>query len=547
VVIKSFLYELWFFMNLLTNFTSDLSSGNIANVANPGQISSSSGSNGLASFGATLGQPAVPAPVQGGVPTPLINISGLIPTELLQVIESQVNLASTSGQANGQLTSLLASGAYKNNLSNIPSYNELGEVEAPPAAIASGSGGAETLSSQANPVANIVPVIEKQIPNSSNDKSAAAATNSSSTGNKTDITLAAALNAANAAVENSSDDSTKATNGSSYDQAVKTQGNLGNALEAIVKAQQIVSEQATASPEKNIANSVNNQTKAKTAAVQTSLNGSALSQQAVAGNIAKPVANQKENELVAIARRSSIEEVVSSKLQQSSGLVVSAANKDNKTNSAGNNNQTNSLLSPQTNVFNSEISSNKHAAAPAQFLNTVNVDSIQQLPANIQSVDSRLADVAKAVQDVAVSKAHDSQAEQLGMKIASAVRSGDTKIILQLEPASLGRVEVRIDMPHDGRVSIAVMADKHETLDMLQKDSRSLEKALSDAGIKTDSGSLNFSLRNQNPNAQQFAGEGNRAYQYANNISGDDELSAALEAEGEMRIYQSDNVLDIRV
>jgi len=82
---------------------------------------------------------------------------------------------------------------------------------------------------------------------------------------------------------------------------------------------------------------------------------------------------------------------------------------------------------------------------------------------------------------------------------------------------------------------------------MLQKDSRSLEKALSDAGIKTDSGSLNFSLRNQNPNAQQFAGEGNRAYQYANNISGDDELSAALAAEGQMRIYQSDNVLDIRV
>ncbi len=40
-------------------------------------------------------------------------------------------------------------------------------------------------------------------------------------------------------------------------------------------------------------------------------------------------------------------------------------------------------------------------------------------------------------------------------------------------------------------------ADSQETLDMLQRDSRELERALQQAGLQTDTGSLNFSLRGQ--------------------------------------------------
>jgi flagellar hook-length control protein FliK len=40
----------------------------------------------------------------------------------------------------------------------------------------------------------------------------------------------------------------------------------------------------------------------------------------------------------------------------------------------------------------------------------------------------------------------------------------------------------------------------------MQRDSRSLERALQDAGLQTDAGSLSFNLRNNNGgNARQFA------------------------------------------
>jgi flagellar hook-length control protein FliK len=53
---------------------------------------------------------------------------------------------------------------------------------------------------------------------------------------------------------------------------------------------------------------------------------------------------------------------------------------------------------------------------------------------------------------------------------------------------------VKLEIGQDGRVIAAIAVDKQETLDLLQRDSRSLEKALQDAGFETGSGSLNFGL-----------------------------------------------------
>jgi len=40
-----------------------------------------------------------------------------------------------------------------------------------------------------------------------------------------------------------------------------------------------------------------------------------------------------------------------------------------------------------------------------------------------------------------------------------------------------------------------VLAERPETLEMLQRDARGLERALQDAGLKTESGGLSFGLR----------------------------------------------------
>lgn len=85
---------------------------------------------------------------------------------------------------------------------------------------------------------------------------------------------------------------------------------------------------------------------------------------------------------------------------------------------------------------------------------------------------------------------------QVSVHITTAVRGGHDHIEIQLQPESLGRVEVRLDVGADNRVAAMVLADSREALDTLRADARGLERALQDAGLKTDSGSLSFGLRN---------------------------------------------------
>jgi flagellar hook-length control protein FliK len=91
--------------------------------------------------------------------------------------------------------------------------------------------------------------------------------------------------------------------------------------------------------------------------------------------------------------------------------------------------------------------------------------------------------------------AHGAPAEQLGVHIQRAVRDGNSRITVQLNPVDLGQVDVHLDFARDGRVSATILADRPDTLDMLQRDARLLERSLQDAGLQTGSGSLSFDLR----------------------------------------------------
>ena len=81
-------------------------------------------------------------------------------------------------------------------------------------------------------------------------------------------------------------------------------------------------------------------------------------------------------------------------------------------------------------------------------------------------------------------------------------------MVINLKPVELGSVEVKLDFGADGRVQASIMAERPETLEMLQKDQRTLERALNDAGLQTDPGSLSFNLKGQGQggNQRQFTG-----------------------------------------
>lgn len=87
--------------------------------------------------------------------------------------------------------------------------------------------------------------------------------------------------------------------------------------------------------------------------------------------------------------------------------------------------------------------------------------------------------------------------EQIAVHIQKAVGQGADKINIKLNPAHLGRVEVKLNVGKDGHLSAMITAEKPETLEMLKNDIRGLDKALQEAGLKTDQQSFNFGLKEQ--------------------------------------------------
>lgn len=95
--------------------------------------------------------------------------------------------------------------------------------------------------------------------------------------------------------------------------------------------------------------------------------------------------------------------------------------------------------------------------------------------------------------------------DQVAVRLRQAVQDGSSRMEIRLQPAELGRVDVRIDTGSDGQSHVTITADRKDTLDLLQRDARVLERALQDAGVKTDSNSLSFQHRE---GQQQHAKDG---------------------------------------
>jgi flagellar hook-length control protein FliK len=84
---------------------------------------------------------------------------------------------------------------------------------------------------------------------------------------------------------------------------------------------------------------------------------------------------------------------------------------------------------------------------------------------------------------------------QIAGEMVTRFRQGQSRFEIRLDPPELGRVDVRIEVDSDGRVHSRLMVEKSETLDLLKADQRALERALHEAGFKSDQNTLSFSLR----------------------------------------------------
>ena len=136
--------------------------------------------------------------------------------------------------------------------------------------------------------------------------------------------------------------------------------------------------------------------------------------------------------------------------------------------------------------------------------------------------------------------------EQISVKITKAMQSGMDRISIQLKPAELGRVDVKLEMTGDGRVMTVVTAEKQDTLDLLRRDSSELQRALQDAGLQA--GDMEFNLKGQEQqsadgeNADNATSNGQKA---ANEDGNPQDLDAGVVNAWESGIFMNGR-LDVR-
>ncbi|MDE3059858.1 MAG: flagellar hook-length control protein FliK [Pseudomonadota bacterium] len=105
--------------------------------------------------------------------------------------------------------------------------------------------------------------------------------------------------------------------------------------------------------------------------------------------------------------------------------------------------------------------------------------------------------------------------DQITMQVKTALVDGSSRIHIQLDPADLGKLDIRLDVSADGKTGITITADNKNTLALLQNDTQGLTKALNDAGLQADSSSLSFNLRGGQQDAQgQGRGNAQAAFTY---------------------------------
>jgi flagellar hook-length control protein FliK len=108
---------------------------------------------------------------------------------------------------------------------------------------------------------------------------------------------------------------------------------------------------------------------------------------------------------------------------------------------------------------------------------------------------------------------------QFPIEIGFKALSGAKRFDIRLDPAELGRVEVRLEMSDAGEVSAKLTVDRVETLHLLQRDARTLERAFEQIGLKAGEGGITITLRDPNADSRGENAKQNFAQQTPENSS----------------------------
>ena len=131
---------------------------------------------------------------------------------------------------------------------------------------------------------------------------------------------------------------------------------------------------------------------------------------------------------------------------------------------------------------------------------------------------------------------------EIGMRALEGARRFD----IRLSPEDLGRVDVRLDIADDGTVNAQLVVDRVETLALLQRDAKTLERAFEQAGLRTQEGGVGFSLDTSGEGRRQARQE--RDDTPAREQPAPEQIRTAAGVAAALRAFQSGRTgLDIRI
>jgi hypothetical protein len=86
-------------------------------------------------------------------------------------------------------------------------------------------------------------------------------------------------------------------------------------------------------------------------------------------------------------------------------------------------------------------------------------------------------------------------ARDVGRAMARQLGAAGNEVHIRLDPAQLGRIDVRLSFDDLGTLRAVVGAETAQVLDLLRRDSADLGRAMADAGVRSDSQSFRFEDR----------------------------------------------------
>jgi chemotaxis protein MotD len=195
----------------------------------------------------------------------------------------------------------------------------------------------------------------------------------------------------------------------------------------------------------------------------------------------------------------------------------------------------------------------RHSADAAALGNQVDAGQLAANNVQQQPVQPSATDTAPALQLTATAApTAPVPLNGIAVQIAATAQAGNTRFEIRLDPAELGRIDVRLDVDRHGNVTSHLTVEKPETLAMLRQDAPQLQRALEQAGMKSADGGLQFSLRDQSSSGQQNGNGQNPNSESGRNaqrliVTEDNAIPAAVAGRNYGRMLGSSSGVDIRI